>query len=162
MKQIPLTQGKFALVDDEDYEYLNQFKWLARISPTSSSFYAMRACSRKLKKKSRTIMMHRVLLNVADPKTYIDHKDKNGLNNQRNNIRIATHSQNMINRRFKKGSSKYKGVAWHKATGKWQASIQVDKVTKYLGVHACEEVAARVYDKAAKELHGEFAVYNFA
>ena len=93
---------------------------------------------------------------------FVDHIDHNGLNNQKYNLRIATHSQNCQNRRpCKNSSSKYRGVCWHKKNKKWTAHIKIDKKTIYLGIFESEEDAAMAYDAKAKELHGEWTYLNF-
>ncbi len=101
MKKIPLTQGKFALVDDEDFEYLNQWKW------KFLSGYAAR------KKGKKTIYMHRLVNNTLDNKS-TDHINMNKSDNRKENLRSSTSSQNKFNRDSMGGSSKYKGVSWNK------------------------------------------------
>jgi hypothetical protein len=147
MAEVPLTQGKVALVDDEDYEYLSQFKWYAQKSETT--WYAARHPT-----KNKTVRMHRVLMD--DPQGLeVDHEDRDGLNNQRYNLRVATHAQNGRNRRpHTNKTSGYKGVYWQKASGRWIVQIQ-------LGSYDTAEEAARMYDEAARRYHGEFAYLNF-
>lgn len=106
------------------------------------------------------VSMHRQILD-PDRNIQIDHIDGNGLNNQKYNLRLATNKQNSYNRPSYKGSSKYKGVCWHKPSQKWLVQIQADGKLHYLGTYYSEEVAGRVYDEAAKEYHGEFARLNF-
>lgn len=157
MKLIPLTQNKFAQVDDEDYDYLNQFKWYA--FKVKHTFYAIRAI-RLLTGKQKQIFMHRVIMNTPDDME-VDHKDHNGCNNQKDNIRNCTHFQNIGNK--KKGincSSKYKGVTWCKNDKCWQASIQIDGKSIYLGRFKIEIEAALAYNKAAKFYFGDFANPN--
>ncbi len=158
MKLIPLTQGQFAQVDDEDFEYLNQFKWFAH--KNRYKFYAMR----KVKKgtgKWAPMSMHRILLGLIDPKIYADHKDRNGLNNQRYNLREANGSQNNANKESRKNSSsKYLGVKWYKKHEKWTSAIKLNYKTYHLGYFDLEEMAALAYNTKAVELHGEFANLN--
>lgn len=158
MKQIPLTQGKFAIVDDSDYEYLNQFKWCAhRIGNT---FYADRMGERD--GKNYTELMHRVILNITDSNVHCDHINHNGLDNRRCNIRICTRSQNGMNRkRYANSSSIYKGVTYRKDMGKWTARIRLNNKNKSLGIFNNEYDAAKRYDLAAIEYYGEFANLNF-
>jgi len=159
MKQIPLSQGLFALVDDEDFEYLNQFKWHARKS--RDTFYASRNL-RISKNNRKTIQMHRVVLETTNPKIQIDHKDGNGLNNQKNNLRLATSTQNTRNSKPNKNtSSKYKGVSYRKDAKKWRSIINFNKKVIRLGCFTDEIEAAKAYDEKAKELFGEFAWLNF-
>lgn len=159
MKKIPLSRGLFVLVDDEDFEELNQFKW--SVMKSKDCFYAVRNF-RISKGKKITILMHRQILKLTNPKILGEHRDGNGLNNQRYNLRISTHSENMRNTRpVKTGVSIYKGVSWAKKNNKWQVSIQVNKERIFLGLFVNEIEAAIAYDKAAKLHHGEFAWLNF-
>lgn len=159
MKEIKLTQGQVALVDDEDFEYLNQFKWYAQ--KDNNTFYAGTNTSGKGDLKRKVIWMHRVLLNVTDSKILVDHIDHNGLNNQKSNIRVATYAQNSRNKRpCKNTSSKYKGVTYRRLN-KWEASIRLFKKYKYIGIFSTEIEAAKAYDEMAKLHYGEFACLNF-
>lgn len=152
MKEIQLTQGKVALVDDADFDYLNQWKWYAQ--KDRNTFYAVRRDGKKRMK------MHRVILGLDyDDKCVPDHIDLNGLNNQRYNLRIATKGQNSVNRPPTKNSvSRYKGVSPMKK--RWQVHIVKDGVQTYLGLYKSETEAAIAYNEAAKKLHGEFAYLN--
>src|SRR5689334_17780885 len=125
-KIIKLTQGKIALVDDEDFDFLNKWKWHANSNGRKNIFYAKRLDSNKI------VSMHRVILSITDPKIIVDHKDGDGLNNQRSNLRIATPSQNNANRR-PMGSSKYLGVYYHKSSKKWKAQIGKNGTNTSLG-----------------------------
>ena len=157
MKQIPLTQGKIALVDDEDYERLNRHRWYAQKS--RYTYYAVRKSSRK-QGKQRTIYMHKEILDI--PLGFeTDHKNHFGLDNRKANIRSCTRGENQHNRRQQNGASKYKGVTWYKGLRKWQAQIRFDGKTIHLGQFYLEIDAARTYDRKAKELFGEFAHTNF-
>lgn len=157
MKEIQLTQGKVALVDDNIFDELNQFKWCAIKRP--HTYYACRHTRTADNKKRTLIYMHSV---IAGGKDY-DHKDRNGLNNQLNNLRQATYSQNSSNReRRKDNSSGFKGVYFEENRGKWRAIITVNHQRKHLGRFNNAVDAARAYDKAALELHGEFAKLNFS
>lgn len=156
MKEIKLTQGKVALVDDEDYEFLNQWKWYAK--KDSHIFYAQSHIGTK-RKEQKSITMHRLIMNVSAG-IQIDHKDGNGLNNQKSNLRICTHQQNQMNRKSYIGRSKYKGVSICK-NGRISATIKVNGKNKHLGVFESEIEAAMFYDEAAKKYYGEYANLNF-
>jgi len=160
MKEIPLSkQGKhkgkyFALVDDEDYEWLNKFNW--SIVRGCSTLYARRIF------KGNFISMHRLILGVTDSKIFGDHIDHNGLNNQRYNIRTCTKSQNQSNvTPHKNKSSKYLGVFKYK--NGWVSRCDKKTIKRseaYIGYFNNEIEAALAYNKRAIELHGEFANLN--
>jgi HNH endonuclease len=152
---IVLTKEKVALVDAKDYQSLVQFKWYAKLHGTK--WYARK---RRPDKRGAYDYMHRFLLNAPQGKL-VDHKNGDGLDNQRNNIRLCTSSQNNANRRKKPGSSsQYKGVTL-RTSGRWQAHIVIERKAEFLGNYIVEEDAARSYDKRAVEAFGEFALPNF-
>jgi hypothetical protein len=159
MKEIALSQGKAALVDDADFEWLSQWKWRA-IQPEKriECWYAVRYEGARPKRE--TVYMHRQIVG-APVGAQVDHKSRDGLDNRRENLRIATRSQNMANQPISpKNTSGYKGVAMHH-TGKWQAYIKVDQRIRWLGSFTDPRVAARAYDFAAMAHFGEFARLNF-
>ena len=158
VKEIPLTQGKIALVDDADFDELNQFKWFA--SRNKKNWYALR--STKINGKSVQIRMHDVLLNPPEGKLP-DHKDGNGLNNQRDNLRICTFAENNHNTRTqcRVKTSKFKGVSWRKDHLSWCAVLGVNCKNLFLGYFQVEIDAAKAYDAAARFHFGEFARTNF-
>jgi len=167
MRTIELTQGQVALVNDEDYGGLNQFKWFAVWSPNTKSFYAERH-SKTVNGKRHTISMAREVLGLQKgDKRQADHINHDTLDNRRCNLRICTHQQNGMNRRKrrphagKKCSSRYSGVCWDKRAKKWRAYIRHNGKRIYLGYFTSEIEAAKAYDKKAKELFGEFANLNF-
>lgn len=152
MKTILLTQGKIALVDDADYDWLNQWKWNAH--KEGNAYYA----ERSIRKPSRKmIRMHRIIMDVPIH-LFVDHKDHNGLNNQRANLRICTKHQNQMNMICKR-TIKYVGVYHYK--GYIRAQIRHLGKCHFLGTYMTEEDAARARDAAAKLYRGEFANLNF-
>lgn len=151
MKQIPLTRGKIALVDDIDYEYLSGFKW----------FYNGRYAVRQNTIDNggqRIVFMHRVIMKT--PKGMeTDHIDGNGLNNCRNNLRICTKSENMHNTGLRHtNTSGYKGVS--AAFGKWKSQIRVNGKKIYLGLFSTPEEAYKAHNDYAKDNYGEFIREN--
>lgn len=157
MKKIPLTQGKFALVDDADYLLVNQFKWYANLC--HGVWYARRNVVLVSGKKT-CVALHRFLCPEIPQ---IDHRNKNGLDNQRHNLRAATHRQNKANSRKQINCiSQYKGVTWHKRHQKWYAQISAQGKVRFLGLHTSEVEAAKAYDSAARNIFGEFASPNFS
>ena len=149
MKQIKLTQGKFALVDDSNFEWLSQLKWYAR-KGVSTWYVACSDGSRKI--------MHRIIMNT--PKGMdTDHINGNGLDNRKCNLRVCSRSQHHYNRTPKKG--KYKGVNMGGRGRKWQARITVEGKRISLGYYKRQEDAARAYDIVARKYFGEFARTNF-
>jgi hypothetical protein len=155
MKEIPLTQGFKTQIDDEDYEWLIQFKWFA--SKERNVYY----CNTHERGTDRILRMARLIMNA--PKGYIvDHIDNNGLNNQRSNLRLCTPIQNSRNRRKSTSkTSKYKGVCWDKYKKMWFCCIMLNRKQIRLGYFEAEISAALTYDEAAKKYHGEFANLNF-
>jgi hypothetical protein len=162
MKRIPLTQGKEALVDDQDYEYLMQWKWCWHWTARRTTTYARRDIGGRRHKSS--VHMHRVIAermgHLAQGRQ-IDHVDGNGLNNQRSNLRVATQSENGGNRgRNRNNKSGYKGVCWDATRQKWLAAL------KHRGRQVLHKrfddpkEAARAYNDAALKHFGAFAFLN--
>lgn len=163
MKQIPLTQGKYVLVDDEDYDYLNQWKWYAYYAKKRDIWYVMRSGSRSIKPR-RMILMHRVIMQAVKGEE-IDHEDHNGLNNQRYNLRKATRLQNSRNRKKQNNNtSGFKGVSFRtdNSNRPWVSYISDNHKLIHLGSYATAIEAAMAYDQAAKLYFGEFAKLNFS
>ena len=144
-KEIPLTRGYFAIVDDEDYDFISQWKWYAYRKESTDSTYACRDI--RIDGKKKCIHMHR-LLNKTPEGFVTDHINGNGLDNQKANLRSATHQENMINcRRRKIGSSKYRGISWHIGNKKWYAQMTVNSKNMYIGSFKTELEAKEAYDK---------------
>lgn len=165
IKLIPLSKtsksnkGKyFAQVDDEDYEELNKYNWSAY--KNGNTLYALRL--ETLNGKSKSILLHRTILGLINEKDFCDHKDRNGLNNQKINLRKCTRSENQKNSKSRVNcSSKYLGVDWDKSRNKWRSQITINHKNKWLGRFYNEIDAAKAYDEAAKFHHKEFANLNF-
>lgn len=163
MRTIPLTKGYVTIVDDEDFGELSRHSWCAQ-EGANGVVYAYRASARSDHRAGapQRVLMHRQILGiVSDPSVRVDHRNLDGLDNRRANLRPATHSQNLANVPKRRGSSAYKGVYWNRKLGKWSAYIQVDGKSRYLGVFLDEDEAARARDRAASEAFGEFARLNF-
>jgi hypothetical protein len=156
-RAIPLTKGKFAIVDAEEYEALAKFKWYAKWDRTGKRFYAARN-SKYVKGEPRTtVRMHRQIMKPA-PGMEIDHKDGDGLRNTHENMREVTHSENQQNRGLtKSNTSGRKGASFHKLVGKWQARIRTNGKERHIGYFDSIEEAHAAYVAAAKEEQGEFA-----
>jgi len=151
-KTIPLTQGKFAIVDDEDFINLAMNIWHYDCG------YAARTTHENGKKK--TIRMHAVI-NKTPKGLHTDHINRNKLDNRKENLRTCSLSQNLRNRgKQSNNTSGYKGVCWHKRANKWVVFIEVNKKQLYLGLHENIIDAARTYNAAAKKHYGEFAKLN--
>lgn len=152
MKRIPLTQGKFALVDDADFKWLSRYKWCAWKAPRT--WYV-----RRLKDE----FMHRRILGLQKGDGIeVDHRNGNGLDNQRHNLRICTRSENTANQRMpKNNTSGYKGVSWDIDRNKWRVMIDKNGKHIYVGLYFCLIKAARAYDSAAVKYFGEYANLNF-
>ena len=149
MREIPLTQGKVAIVDDGDYEELSRFNWHC----TDQNYAASRI-------KGRIVRMHRYLLRPPRHLN-VDHIDGDGLNNTRSNLRIVTQSQNCMNMRIPRhNTSGYKGVSWDKSRSLWSAKLMFEQKTINLGRFKTAELAAEAYNKKARELFGEYAKLN--
>jgi len=151
MKQIPLTKGMFAIVDDDMYDYLMQWKW--HVSQGTSTWYAERV------EKGKRFKMHRVIMNVPTGMD-TDHINHNGLDNRISNLRICTRKQHCWTRRPKAG--RYKGVVFCKQRNTWQARIFLhDRKPTRLGSYKDAADAARAYDAAVIKHYDKFAYTNF-
>lgn len=165
MKEIKLTQGQFALIDDDDYERVNQFKWYARYDKKRNTFTAL--TNIRNNKKQISIYMHRAIMNATDEKILIDHINHNTLDNRKENLRLCSVNENNYNRKINKNNnSGYKGVHLARYNRKnkiyiyYRAKIQTDNIEVSLGLFKTAKKAAIAYNEAAKKYHGEFAYLN--
>ncbi len=154
MREIPLTKNKVALVDDGDFERLNQYTWKA--FKRHNNWNAVRHVGETM------FYMHRDILGLSyGDGTIVDHINGNGLDNQRDNLRLCSVKENIRNQHTTCGSSRYKGVSWSKQRDRWRATIMVDRRHKHLGFFDNELDAAVAYDIAAMKYFGEFSFCNF-
>ena len=154
VKQIPLTQGKFALIDDADYEWLNKWKWYAH--KRGHTYYAER------KVRDQTILMHRIIISVPS-RTEIDHISRNGLDNRRSNLRFCTCSENQWHQRLRiDNKTGFKGVSIARFPSQrlYRVRIQVNNKRVHIGFYRSAEIAAQAYDDAATRHFGNFALTN--
>lgn len=158
MKEIQLTQGKVALVDDDMFHYLNQWKW-GISSNGKGTYYAVRF-DYSIKGVKLCIRMHRQIMNAT--KGYVvDHINQYTLDNRRINLRVCTHTQNLHNRHKNiNNTSGFKGVGWCKTYEKWRAKIWLNSKCYHVGYYINLIDAARAYNAAAIKYHGEFANLN--
>jgi hypothetical protein len=164
MKEIQLTQGYVALVDDEDYERAAQYKWCASVQyKKDGSILNVYANHVHTENGSRhTWLLHRFILGIKDSAVHIDHSpDHSGLNCVRGNLRHATRAENQHNQRLNiRNTSGVKGVSWNKRNNKWLAYIKVEGSNRYLGSFSSIEDAKKAYDTAALHYFGQFACTN--
>lgn len=154
--KICLTRGKFTLIDSEDFEFLNRWKWFA--IQIGRKYYAVR--SKREGKTNKRIYLHRQILK-AQLKEVVDHIDGDGLNNKKVNLRVCSRAENVRNQSVRVTSkSGYKGVSWENGKQLWRADISVNGHSKFLGHYQTKEKAAKAYNEMALEYHGEFAKLN--
>ncbi len=155
MKEIELSQGYKTIVDDIDFDFLNQFSWSIMRSASGAPY------ARRIDSERNFYMLSRVIMR-ASPKLQVDHINHDTLDNRRCNLRLCTASQNSGNRLLRiDTSSKYKGVDWNKNCKKWRVRIGLNSQSKYLGLFVDEIQAAEMYDSAAMKFFGDFACLNF-
>jgi len=156
MKRIKLTQGQFALVDNEDFENINQYKWCAQYSKNTKSFYALRG-GKSSGGKQKKIYMHRFIIK-AYKGMIVDHIDHDTLNNQKGNLRIVTKSQNAMNKRkLSNNTSGATGVIWCKRDRKWTARIGIGNQRINLGFFDDRNQAIQARKQAEEKYHGEYS-----
>jgi hypothetical protein len=148
MKKMPLTKGLFALVDDEDYEAISRYKW----SVSGDGKYAVRNS-----RKEGMIYMHRFVMGF--PAGSVDHKNRNGLDNRRHNLRLASQAENNANRGVNRNNtSGFTGVHWEKDRKKWRAAISKGGKHFRIGSFTTKKAAARAYADALVAIYGDFAL----
>lgn len=153
--RLPLSDGSCAIVDASDVEMLSHWTW--RVSEGYVRAYGGMSADGKV----QHVRMHRVIM-APDPGQDVDHINGDGLDNRRANLRLCHRRQNIRNqRKHRNNTSGYKGVFWQRDKGKWRASISKNYRSHHLGYFTGKTEAARAYDSAARELHGEFAQLNF-
>jgi hypothetical protein len=151
---IPLSKGKFALVDDDVFNIVNKYKW----TYTEPGYAYRHDYSSGIRKR---IYMHRFILDIQDTKKVVDHINGNKLDNTKINLRVCTHKENIRNSGlYSDNTSGYKGVSFDKNRNKWISYISVDRKFKYLGRFNCKHVAGAAHNKAAISLYGDFAKLN--
>jgi HNH endonuclease/AP2 domain len=162
MREIPLTQGQVVIVDDDDYEFLMQWRWRACWDPDPKGFYANR--TEMINGTKTTVHMHRVLMGLRKgDKRVVDHINHNGLDNRRSNLRICTRFQNMANLRKKvTNTSGHTGVVWDKDSRKWRAQIQAGNKNHHLGRFDTIEAAVAARKANETRFFGEFAYQESA
>lgn len=160
MKLLPLSKGLFAKVDDEDFYWLNQWRWQS--VEIKGKTYAFRSRKNNHLGLSSRAYLHRIIMRVEDPNVLVDHKFGDTLDNQKINLRVCTKTQNNRNiTSHKNSSSIYLGVSWDASRNKWQAAYMFNG-KKVLTKRFDDEVkAAKAYDTAALKYAGEFANLNF-
>lgn len=155
-REIPLTRGFVTLVDDELFDWLNQWRWLFRPRSDGKGGYAVRY--EKQNGRDVKFRMHRIIMD-AQPHEQVDHRNQESLDNQRHNLRMCSTAQNTYNQGSRGGTSIYKGV--YRKHASWYAEINAYGKKQRLGRFSSEIDAARAYDDAARELHGSYARLNF-
>ncbi len=153
MKEIPVGKKYVALVDDEDYERVSASKWFYNTG--KSTIYAIR-------NRMKPMYLHRLVLNILDPKVQVDHINYNGLDCRKANLRLCNSGQNTVHQRKRTNAihSKFKGVTWCSRHSKWLSRIHKQGKHMHLGYFESEAEAAQKYNRAALELYGEYAVLN--
>lgn len=159
MKKIKLTQGKYALVDDEDFEFISNWKWQL-IKGRNTNYAKTQNWDKNKKSMSPPIYMHRLILKLKKGE-FCDHINRNGLDNRRKNLRNSTNKQNLANTgKSKNNTSGFKGVSITANGKKWNARIMINRKSKHLGNFINKIDAAKAYDNEAKKIYKNYAKLN--
>ena len=159
MIEIPLTQGQLALIDDEDFELVNKYNWIAHWDRRTKSFYATTRIG-KQEGCRKFLRMHRLIMN-AKKGQQVDHIHHLTLDNRKSQLRLCSHGQNQHNRSIQlNNTSGFKGVSYDATKHKWRAFIGVNGKNRHLGYFIALEMAHTAYCRAALELYGEFACFG--
>jgi hypothetical protein len=165
MKEIPLSRGYVALVDEADYERVSAYKWKAHVVRRKDGSVICVYAQRGVRRPDGTWtaeQLHRFIVGVTDSKIQIDHQNHDGLDNRCSNLRLCNRAENGHNRRLKRNnSSGFKGVHWRRRDKVWQALLKIDGKLLHLGLFLTAEAGARAYDKAALKYFGDYACLNF-
>ena len=158
-RTIQLTQGYEAIIDDEDYEAVSKHKWCAIVKRGGHVYATTNMIWRS--QNRRTVAMHQFII-APPPRTPVDHRDRDTLNNRRSNLRVCTSGQNAANSKLYKNKtgSRFKGVRRNPKTGLWRSEIQAQNKVHWVGSFDCDVEAALAFDDAARHHHGEFASTN--
>jgi hypothetical protein len=160
MLRVPLSQGRWATIDPEDAENVLQYRWYIDRSNRSGREYA-RSNVYLPNGKHTTILMHRLIAGFPGTRSVVDHRNGDGLDNTRANLRVCSYSNNLMNQRPRTdGTSRFKGVSWNTKRSKWVVNIQIKGRNTYIGLAECEEEAAVLYNIAAQLFYGEYACLN--
>lgn len=155
VKAIPVGKCRLSIIDQDDYDRISKSSWFVK-----KGRYTCYAGTRDCHKK--TTSLHREVLNLKQGDPIIDHRNGNGLDNRKCNLRISTYEANNFNSRIRSDNiSGYRGVSWHKGRKKWCAQISVNKKVIHGGYYSNPQAAAMAYDKLAIINRGEYAKLNF-
>lgn len=158
MKILEIYGSVQVLLDDHDYYTVCNMKWHKFKSPRSYTYYTVSSIGTPGNTTGKNLYMHRVIMGINDRNIHVDHRNRNGLDNRRDNLRIATPSQNHANLKIPvTNTSGYKGVILSKRKGYFESRIKVNQKCIYLGSFSSAEEAAEAYEQASKKYFGQFS-----
>lgn len=159
MKVIKITQGCRAFIDDEDFEKVSRYRWYL-VRPLKSKTLKYAACKKYPDGEKKTLLMHRLILNAPKGRP-VDHIDRNGLNNQKSNLRICSIRENNLNCKIHKtNKSGYRGVCWHEQNSCYRAYFSLHNKTYHIGLFQTAKEAAIARNEKMKQLGCKFARLN--